>query len=542
MPDKNSFNVLVESLPNPLIQWNEDLTVRYANPAASTFLKNLSDAGGGALVGRGLDLLGDWASAIEPIMADVSGLPRTAELQLGDEWIKMQIYPIHVDGVYQGPATLWEIISEQKLLESKGEETILGVAYIQVALDEIASGNVDYLIEEDVVEDMEMMRDNVNAIAKLLQRFRSEFSDLTESTRSGRLSDRVDVGKFLGAYAEIMTQANSMIDEITEPIQEIRTQLAEVAKGNLAAYVEGNYEGDHALLSDALNSTLDSLNKILSKVEESSNHVATGTNETLQAATSLAAGASEQAATLEQITASISEMASQTSLSADNSNTAQELAASARKDAEHGNEQMRDLLEAMAGIEVSSQSISKIIRVIDEIAFQTNLLALNAAVEAARAGVHGKGFAVVAEEVRNLASRSASAAKETTEMIEDSIKRVGQGTAIADTTAAALDRIVTGVSRVANLVSEIADTSSTQADGISHVNTGLAQLNQVTQSNAAAAEETAASSEDLARQASQLRTMLEQFSLKRSGIAAPKGALPAGVTPEIMAAFLASRS
>ncbi|RMF57981.1 MAG: hypothetical protein D6743_18245, partial [Calditrichaeota bacterium] len=307
------------------------------------------------------------------------------------------------------------------------------------------------------------------------------------------------------------------IENILLPVHEAASVLGKMSDGDLSVCFEGEYKGDHAIMKEAVNTTLESLNQALGQVSIAAEQVAANAEKLSDSSQSLSDGAAKQASSLEQITASMSELGSQTKLNAENASAANQLSVTARENAAEGNKQMKKMVSAMEAIKKSSDEISRIIKAIDEIAFQTNLLALNAAVEAARAGVHGKGFAVVAEEVRNLAQRSAKAAQETTELIEDAVQKVGNGTKIASTTAKALDRIVESVAQVSELVGEIANASNEQALGIEQVNSGLGQIEQVTQSNTANAEESASVSRELSDQATRLKLALSRFWLRERG-------------------------
>jgi methyl-accepting chemotaxis protein len=305
---------------------------------------------------------------------------------------------------------------------------------------------------------------------------------------------------------------------ISRPINSLVGVANKIADGDLDVEIDVHSKDEVGVLGQAFKKMTANINDVMVSINSASEQVASGSKQVSDSSMALSQGATEQASSIEQLTVSIEEISSQTNNNAKNAAQANELAESAKNDAIQGNNRMSEMLRAMEDINESSSNISKIIKVIDEIAFQTNILALNAAVEAARAGQHGKGFAVVAEEVRNLAARSANAAKETTTMIEGSIKKVEDGTKIANETAQALNMIVDGVSKAAALVSDIAVASNEQASGISQITQGISQVSEVVQTNSATSEESAAASEELSSQAELLSEMVRKFKLKRANV------------------------
>jgi len=342
----------------------------------------------------------------------------------------------------------------------------------------------------------------------------AEFKGIKSAISEGRSKFRGNPAKVTPEFSPFISWVNEIADELTRPTVEALTVIEKMSMNDFTREVKGSYQGENAALKDAVNRTLKSLNEILGQVGAAVEQVRTGSDQVSQAAQDLSQGATESAASLEEITSSMTEIGSQTNKNAENAREAQTLSNISLGSATRGNEEMQRMLLAMNEINQSSEKISKIIKVIDEIAFQTNLLALNAAVEAARAGKHGKGFAVVAEEVRNLAARSAQAARETTDMIEDSTKKVDTGSSIANETAKALDEIMTSASKVSGLVNEIATASHDQAQSVSQIVIALGQIDQVTQRNTAAAEESASVSEELSGQATELSATVKRFRLK----------------------------
>lgn len=319
---------------------------------------------------------------------------------------------------------------------------------------------------------------------------------------------------------------------ISKPLNELVRSADKIADGDLDVTVNIDTRDEVGILASSFRKMTNNINEVMGNISNASEQVASGARQVSDSSMELSQGATEQASSIEQLTASIEEISSQTKLNAENANEANELAEIAKENAIQGNGQMKEMLKAMDEINESSSNISKIIKVIDEIAFQTNILALNAAVEAARAGQHGKGFAVVAEEVRNLAARSANAAKETTDMIEGSIKKVEGGTKIATETAEALNKIVDGVAKVAYIVSDIATASNEQASGIAQINQGIMQVSEVVQTNSATSEESAAASEELSSQAELLREQVGKFKLRKDSYTYNQGMNE--LTPEVL--------
>lgn len=447
---------------------------------------------------------------------------------------------------------------EVGMLSRAFRDMIANIKENSLVAERMAQGDLSIRVEEKSERDI--LSKNLNLLSDNIKALVDDAKMLAKAGIDGRLSTRAEAAKHSGEFRTIVDGVNETLDAVIKPVEEAAAVLNEMSKGNLNVEVRGNYKGDHELIKTSLNTTIETLssylgelnyilgemangnlnvsttvdykgdfialknslnnivssfNDILKEMNSAAEEVASGARQVSDSSQALSEGSTEQASAVEELTASMTQIAAQTKQNAVNANQANELAVNAKENAETGNSQMKEMLQSMEEINESSSNISKIIKVIDEIAFQTNILALNAAVEAARAGQHGKGFAVVAEEVRNLAARSSNAAKETTVLIEGSIKKVEDGTKIANETAEALVKIVDGIEQTANLVADIAAASNEQATAIAQVNTGISQVSDVTQNNSATAEESAAASQQLSSQAELLQDMVGKFKLRR---------------------------
>ncbi|MDR0272067.1 MAG: methyl-accepting chemotaxis protein [Clostridiales bacterium] len=339
-----------------------------------------------------------------------------------------------------------------------------------------------------------------------------EALDVINALAVGDLSKHME-GDFKGTFLEMKNAVNFTAKEISSYINEINTVLANIAKGDFRVSISRDYIGEFSSIRDSINAISKTLSTTIQDIVYSSEQLLIGAAQLSTVSENLADGASRQSDSTSQLGDILSGLSEQ---AADNTGRAEEaatLSVRSNENAVKGNAEMLSMLESINGIKASSDSISKIIKAIEDIAFQTNLLALNAAVEAARAGEHGKGFAVVAEEVRTLASRSSQAAKETASLIQDSVNRVGVGTRIADETAVSLGEIMSSSTEIVEKITEISASSVKQGEAIEKISSGIDNISDVTQSISSLSEETAASAQELNAQATHLRDSIAFFKV-----------------------------
>ena len=340
-----------------------------------------------------------------------------------------------------------------------------------------------------------------------------EIEHLVSAIKEGDLSKRIDLSDKNGFMKSLSVNINDLTDVIENVFNDINHIIGKLAEGDLTNSIHSEYQGVYAQCKDNMNDAILKISEFILQIREAADFVNTSSQEMASGNNNLSNRVEQQAASLEETAASMQELSSTVVSNAENTKNATVVVKSAAQLAEKGGEVVKSAISAMQAINESSNRIAEIIGVIDEIAFQTNLLALNASVEAARAGEQGRGFSVVATEVRNLAQRSATAAKQSNELIQNSVQEVRSGTAFVNETGAALMEIVDSIIHVGTIVGHITAASNEQSAGINQVNQAVCQMDDITQQNAALAEQAAAGSMAMSEQSAKMTHLLNFFKV-----------------------------
>ncbi|HRH42650.1 MAG TPA: methyl-accepting chemotaxis protein [Pyrinomonadaceae bacterium] len=376
-----------------------------------------------------------------------------------------------------------------------------------------ALGNGDLTNQITARSEKDVLAKNLKQTSDTLQNLLTEKMALIDAAKEGKLEYRADGSKFKGIYQKLIGGANSMIDAVATPINEAAKVLERIANRDLTAQMQGVYKGDFAKIKNSVNIAATNLNEGFMQIAGSAEQVAAAAGQISSGSQALAQSSSEQASTLEEVSSNIQEISSMSRKNEINSKEAHSLSDDALSTTHRGKNSMEKLSNAVEKIKTSSDATAKIVKTIEEIAFQTNLLALNAAVEAARAGDAGKGFAVVAEEVRNLAMRSAEAAKNTAQLIDEAVTNTNEGVLLNSEVLQNFEEINAQIEKVSVVVSEIAAASEQQNQGVRQINIAVEQMNSVTQSAAANSEESASAAEELSSQSQEMLGLIESYKL-----------------------------
>lgn len=535
---------------NNILLCDRNLVITYANSTAKNTLvsleaeikKVLPKFNAAAIVGVCIDDFHVDPSKQRRILSNPANMPHRADIQIGSLTLSLLVTAImSPTGEYLGNALEWADVTEKRKMEQQSAAIAKSQAIIEFNLDgTIVTANdnflncLGYTLDEIKGQHHRMFCDPAYVNGSEYTAFwaklnRGEF-DAGAYRRIGKGGKEIWIqavyNPILNAagkpykvvkFATDITAQKQSQAEMEKLVAEAQAVLGRLASNDLTQEMTNTYRGDLDKVKTSINAVVQNLSQTITTVREAVQAVSAGAEQITKGNENLSQRTSEQASALEETSASMEEMTSTVKQNADNAKQANQLAIAARDIADKGGSVTVRAVEAMGEINKSSKKIADIITVIDEIAFQTNLLALNAAVEAARAGEHGRGFAVVAAEVRNLAQRSATAAKEIKGLINESIQRVNDGSELVNQSGKTLEEIVSSVKRVTDIIAEITAASQEQAQGIDQVNKAIMQMDETTQQNAALVEETTSASQSMKDQAQELMRQVEVFKVDADG-------------------------
>ena len=518
-----STNVMIADTNNDIIYMNETAKALFAD-LEHDLRKEMPHFNARELIGKNIDIFHKNPSHQQRLLKDLRG-KHNAQFVVGGRMVQFTAHPVlGTSGERLGTVVEWydrtaEVANERE---------------VQRLVSAVMDGDLSARVKEEGNSTQIIIAKGLNTLVSSVADIVAEVDRLVSAANDGDLSRRIDFDGKEGLSRRVGAGINTLVEGVAGVVDEMQRMVDAANSGDLTQRIPTEGRGGLVRrVGGGINSLIDNMAGVISQVKDAASEVHRGADEISQGNTNLSQRTEEQASSLEETASSMEEMTSTVKQNADNAGQANQLAVAARDQAEKGGAVVAKAVRAMSEINDSSKRIADIIGVIDEIAFQTNLLALNAAVEAARAGEQGRGFAVVATEVRNLAGRSATAAKEIKGLIQDSVKKVDEGSVLVTQSGSTLEQIVSAVKKVTDIVAEIAAASQEQSAGIEQVNKAVMQLDELTQQNAALVEQASAASQSMADQARLLNDTMGKYrvdegSPRSSGAASrPAASAPA---------------
>ena len=555
--DASAFQQLVENNNVHMIVADVDLNIVYMNRASLETLRKLEHllpVPADEVVGSSIDIFHKNPAAQRRLLSNPDNLPREATIQLGDEVLVLRVSAIYSDdGEYMGPMVNWSVVTErvraeaeqqrlQQMIENASVRLImadlnLNIVYMNPASRE-ALATLQHLLPVPVDEIIGKSVDLFHKDPERVRRILSNPANLPHSAQIS-LGDEILLlnavairdgdGRYIGPMVdwEVITETvraqeglkqnmaeqQAAREDLERRVNQMMQVVQAAAEGDLTRDVTVDGDDDVGRLATSLRTMISDLRHLIAQAIESATQQNEGARAISESSANMSDGAQSQAASVEEMTASVDELLASIKVISEAAGEARRQADESAEMARTGGSTVGEAVSAMRLIQKSSEQINDIIQVISEIASQTNLLALNAAIEAARAGEHGLGFAVVADEVRKLAERSSEAAKEITQLIKESTRRVSEGAELSEKVGESLNAIVTAVDKTAAGIGRIAESTDSQVESATEVQAAIRSVSETTESNAAASEELAASAEELGAQASTLEELVARFKV-----------------------------